>query len=484
MRHFVDLKVLAYSTMESYGFYPRFPEKVLREVEALPGDERVRRDEASDLRALPWSSIDNPDSMDLDQLEFCERGPGDEIAVKVAIADVDLFVPRGSATDMHAAHNGTSVYTGVETFPLLPDRLSSGISSLLPGQDRVAVVTEYTVLRDGGIRPGGIYRARVINKAKLSYDEVGAWLAGNGPLPGTVRKVEGLEDQVRLQAEAARRLNLHRTAKGALDLETLEPRPVVEGDLVRDLVIEEKNPARSLIEEFMVAANEIMVTYLGNKGYPMIQRVVRVPKYWDRIMQVATRYGETLPPDPDPRALAGFLERRRDADPDHFPDLSLTVVKLMGPGEYVAIIPGEEPVGHFALAVTNYTHATAPNRRYADIVNQRLIKSVLSGKTAPYTRTELEDLGDWLTGRDKSSQKVERFMRKAAAAVLLENRIGTTFKGVVTGVTTHGTFARLLSPPAEGKITKGEAGLSVGQDVLLRLVKTDPLRGHIDFERV
>jgi VacB/RNase II family 3'-5' exoribonuclease len=464
MRRPIDLKTLAYATMENYGFNPRFPEKVLREVDALSANDLTGLQEVTrDLRSLLWSSIDNPESQDLDQLEFCERGRSEEITVKVAIADVDLFVPRGSRTDRHAAHNGTSVYTGVETFPLLPDRLSAGISSLLPGQDRIAVVIEYTVLQDGATRHGDIYRARVTNKAKLVYDEVGNWLAGTGPLPATVSGVSGLEDQVRLQAEAARRLNLCRMTKGALNLETLEPRPVVEEGLVRNLIIEEKNLARSLIEEIMVAANETMVYQLGKAGYPMIQRIVRVPKYWDKIVDTAARYGEILTPGPDSRALAGFLNRRRAADPDHFPDLSLTIVKLMGPGEYVAIVPGEAPVGHFALAVTDYTHATAPNRRYVDIVNQRLMKSVLSGNPVPYTSEELNDLGAWLTDRDKSSQKVERFMRKAAAAVLLQNRI---------------------SPPAEGKITMGESGLTVGQTIRVRLVKTDPFQGHIDFERI
>lgn len=485
MRHAVDLNAIAYSTMEKYGFEPRFPRKVLREVEALFADELIEsQEDARDLRELLWSSIDNPDSLDLDQLEFCEQGPEDEISVKVAIADVDLFVPRKSRTDRHAAHNGTSVYTGVETFPMLPDRLSTDISSLLPGQDRIAVVIGFTVLPDGSTRQGDIFRAVVTNKAKLVYDEVGDWLAGIGPLPAIIREVRGLEDQIRLQAEAARRLNLHRMAKGALDLETLEPRAVVEAGLVKNLVIEEKNPARSLIEEFMVAANETLVLRLEKAGFPMIQRVVRVPKYWNRIMDTAARYGEILPPGPDSRALAMFLNRRRAADPDHFPDLSLTVVKLMGPGEYVAIVPGAEPVGHFALAVTDYTHATAPNRRYADIINQRLIKSMLSGKHVPYTPEELADLGSWLTDRDKNSQKVERFMRKAAAAVLLQDRRGEVFDAFVTGVTKHGTFVRLLSPPAEGKITLGEQHLSVGQKVSVRLMQTDPYQGHIDFELV
>jgi exoribonuclease-2 len=271
-------------------------------------------------------------------------------------------------------------------------------------------------------------------------------------------------------------------ARGALELETLEPRTIVEGDLVRDLVIEPKNRARSLIEELMIAANETMISALEEAGLPAIQRVVRVPKYWNGIVETAARYGETLPPEPDSAALGAFLARRKEADPARFPDLSLTVVKLMGPGEYIVVGPGEEPVGHFGLAVSDYTHATAPNRRYADIVNQRMIKSVLSKNPSPSRPGELQDLASWLTGRDKASQKVERFMRKASAAVLLEGRTGEIFEGFVTGVTVHGTFVRVVSPPAEGKIVRRGEGLVVGQRLLVSLAGTDPYRGHIDFE--
>jgi len=476
----VDLKAIAYKTMLDYGFIPHFPKKVLREVDALAPD--IMSVEAKDLRDLPWSSIDNPDSLDLDQLEYCEPSSNGEIAVKLAIADVDLYVPSGSLTDQHAAHNGTSVYTGVETFPMLPERLSAGLSSLLPNQDRLAVVIEYIVLPDGTTRPGEIYRALVRNRAKLVYEDVGSWLEGTGPLPAAIQKNPELEGQLRLQGEAALRLHRHRMTRGALELETLEPRAVLEGELVRDLVVESKNRARSLIEELMIAANETMVSALEEAGLPAIQRIVRVPKYWDGIVETAARYGESLPAGPDSKALAAFLVRRKDADPDHFPDLSLTVVKLMGPGEYVVVGPGEESVGHFGLAVTDYTHATAPNRRYADIINQRTIKSVLSKKPSPYGPIELSDLAGWLTDRDKSSQKVERFMRKASAAVLLESRVGESFESFVTGVTVHGTFVRVVSPPAEGKIIRGGEDLTVGQKVRVVLAGTDPYRGHIDFE--
>jgi VacB/RNase II family 3'-5' exoribonuclease len=480
-----DLNAIADETMERYGFDPRFPEAVIREVSAIDEAEILaRQEQVSDLRELLWSSIDNEDSQDLDQIEYCERGPDGEIRVKIAIADVDLFVPKGSKIDRHAAHNGTSVYTGVETYPMLPDALSAGISSLLPDRDRRAVVIEFSVLADGSIRYGEIYRALVRNTAKLVYERVGAWLEGAGPMPEPVREIPGLEEQVRLQMEAAVRLRDNRMAQGALDLETLEARAVVEEGLVLDLAIQEKNIARSIIEEFMVAANGTMADRLEKEDTPLIQRIVREPKYWDRIVDTAAELGWTLPPKPDSKALAAFLNQRRDADPDSFPDLSLTIVKLMGPGEYVALAPHGIPLGHFALAVTDYTHSTAPNRRYVDVINQRLIKAVLAGEPNPYSLEELSHRCSWLTDRDKAAQKVERFMRKAAAAVLLRNRIGGIFDAFVTGVTPHGTYVRLLSPPAEGRVMKGEHGLAVGQKIRVRLIKTDPYKGFVDFERV
>ena len=481
----VYLVAIADETMEHYGFSPRFSEGVLREVLAIDEDAAVTGQEAlRDLRGLLWSSIDNEDSMDLDQIEWCEQGPDNEILVKVAIADVDLFVPKGSKTDRHAAHNGTSVYTGVRTYPMLPVALSEGISSLLPGQDRWAVVTEYSVLPDGSTRHGEIYQALVCNKARLVYEEISAWLEGAGPIPDAVRTIPGLEEQIRLQVKTAVRLRDRRMARGALDLETIEARAVMEGGIVTALVIQEENIARSIIEEFMVAANGTMADRLEQAGIPTIQRIVREPKYWDRIVELGAELGWRLPQKPDSKALSRFLASRKDADPDSFPDLSLTVVKLMGPGEYVPLGPHGIPIGHFALAVTDYTHSTAPNRRYVDIINQRMIKAVLAGGESPYTLDELSSRCEWLTGRDKAAQKVERFMRKAAAAVLLRDRTGEIFDAFVTGVTAHGTFVRLLSPPAEGKVMSGEHGLAVGQKIRVRLQKTDPYKGFIDFERV
>jgi VacB/RNase II family 3'-5' exoribonuclease len=420
----VDLKAIAGMAMEKYGFRSRFPAPVLEEVNAL--QDRVHAPDTKyyrDLRSLLWSSIDNIDSMDLDQLEYAETGQGGAIHIWVAVADVDTYVPKGSLADKHAAHNGTSVYTGIVTFPMLPDRLSKDISSLLPDQDRLALVAEYTVLADGSILPGEVYEAIVRNKAKLVYEQVGNWLEGSEPVPASVRDVPGLTGQLHLQNETALRMRKNRMEQGALDLETIEPQPIVEGEFVRDLVIQRQNMARKIIEEFMIGANRTMVAFLGNAGIPMIQRVVRVPKFWDEIVLTAAGYGEHLPREPDAKSLATFLKKQKEADPLRFPDLSLTVIKLLGPGEYVTLEPGTPPTGHFSMAVTDYTHGTAPNRRYVDMINQRLQKSVFAKKLSPYSSDELADLSLWLSSREKESKKVERFMRKAAAAVLLQNRI-------------------------------------------------------------
>ncbi|MDD1676673.1 MAG: RNB domain-containing ribonuclease [Methanomicrobiales archaeon] len=479
----IDLRTIAWDAVRRYGFEPRFPDNVIREVEAInPALPPSRYGNMRDLRSLLWSSIDNSDSLDLDQLEFCERGPDGGIRVQVAIADVDIFVPKDSHTDRHAARNGTSVYTGIVKFPMLPDRLSHDVTSLVPGKERYAMVIEFTVLPDGSTRPGEIYPAIVINKAKLVYEEVAVWQQGGGEVPAGVRAIPGLEEQVHLQDEASRRLKKARTEQGALTFDTIEARAVLEEGRVRDLVVQRRNRARCIIEEFMVAANGTLVGFLGEAGVPMIQRVVRVPRNWERIVLIAAEHGETLPRGPDAPALARFLVRQKAADPDHFPDLSLAVIKLLGPGEYAPLAPGQPSTGHFSLAVSDYTHATAPNRRYVDLVNQRLLKAVLRGGHPPYTLEELEDLAAWLTDRDKASTKVERFMRKAAAGMLLRERIGDTFDAFVTGVTIHGTFVRLISPPAEGKVVRGEKGMDVGDKVRVRLLRTDPANGHIDFE--
>ena len=478
----IDLESIALGVMEKYGFDPEFPGAVIRETERLREEpESGAFSDIRDLRSLLWSSIDNSDSEDLDQVEYCVARRNGEIEVLVAIADVDFFVRQGSGTDRHAAFNGTSVYLGVRTFPMLPDRLSKGLSSLLPGKDRRAVVLSYTVLPDGSVKHGEVFYAVVRNQQKLVYEEVGAWLEGTAPVPPGISAIPGLGEQVRLQAEVCRRLRDHRMQQGALDLQTIEAQPVMVGGAIRGLVVQEQNIARQIIEELMVAANQTMVHALGSARVPMIQRVVRRPRNWDGIVATAGRYRFHLPRQPDSRALARFLDRQRRADPGRFPDLSLTVVKLMGPGEYVSFVPGDIPIGHFALAVLDYTHSTAPNRRFTDLVNQRILKAVLDRRPLPYTDHELDRLAVHLTGRDRAAEKAARFMRKVAAAILLHDRTGETFPAIVTGAAEKGTYVRLLDPPAEGRVIEGERGLAVGDRVTVRLIGTSPELGYVDF---
>lgn len=477
----IDLAAIALHAMEKYSFAARYPGSVMREAADAAAGLPHRLPGARDMRDLLWSSIDNIDSGDLDQLEYCERLPEDRIHVFVAIADVDTYVPKGSATDRYAARNGTSVYTGITTFPMLPDVLSKGITSLLPMQDRLAIVSEYTVLPDGSLQYGGIFPALVNNKAKLVYEETGEWLAGRREIPARIRNTPGLEAQVRLQHELSLRLRKERMRQGALDLETLEASPLIDNGVVKELIVVAQNPARIIIEELMVAVNRMTIMALERAGLPVIERVVRTPKNWEGIVETAKALGERLPKTPDAKALSAFLTKRRAADPERFPDLSLTVVKLMGPGEYMMLPPCGDPYGHFALAVTDYTHATAPNRRYPDLVNQRLIKSVLLHLPPPYTPEELTDLAIHLTDREKAAKKVERFMGKAAAAVLLRDRIGDIFDGIITGASDKGTYVRVIGPPAEGRVIEGERGLFVGQKVRVRLLAVDAYHAFIDF---
>ncbi len=480
-----DLSAIADHAMKRYGFDPGFSKKVVREVQNLkewvPGSDQV---DAIDLRSLLWISIDNHDTMDIDQIQFCEMKTDNMIHVRVAIADVDLFISKGSRTDQHAAMQGTSIYTGVVTYPMLPVRLSENISSLLPDRDRVAVVIEYTVLPDGSIHYGDIFPAIVRNRAKLVYEVVGDWLAENGAFPYDDLNIPDLSNQLLLQHQAAERMKEKRAEQGFLDLETIEASPVMEDGHVTGLIIQEENPARSLIEEFMIAANRTLVASLIDLSYPMIQRIVRTPQNWEGIVEEAAARHVKLPGTPDAPALAQFLLAQKKADPVTFPDLSLTIVKLIGPGEYVAIAPNEESVGHFALAVTDYTHGTAPNRRYVDIIIQRLVKAGMDTKPAPYSPDELSRLAEHLTITEKAAKKVERFMRKAAGAVLLKDRTQEIFFGVVTGAADKGTYARIVDPPVEGRVVKNEKGLKVGQKVQLRLLNTDPEKGFIDLERV
>jgi exoribonuclease-2 len=481
----VDLLGIAHQSMIEAGFLPEFSAAVKLEAAKLAErSPELTAPGVRDLRELLWSSIDDAKSRDLDQVEYAEALVAGEIRLLIGIADVDAFVPKGSAIDAHASKNCTSVYAGVKTFPMLPEQLSTDLTSLVAGEDRLAVVTEMVVASDGTVKTTDFYRAIIRNHAKLSYESVGDWLDGKTGVPERIQSVSGLEAQVRLQHETAERLGEFRKRKGAIELGTIQANPVVDDQgKVKELQLIEQNSARDLIANFMIAANVEMAEFLETKGGPSLRRVVRTPKYWSRIVEIAAELGEKLPATPDSLALAEFLARRKKVDPLHFPDLSLAVVKSLGPGEYTVQVPGQDGEGHFGLAVQDYTHSTAPNRRYADVVTQRLVKAALANQTSPYEVSELKRIAEQCTDRDDAARKVERKMRKVAAAVLLKDRIGEEFEAIVTGATDKGTFARVIRPPVDGRVMRGEHGLRVGEKVKVRLLSTDPERGFIDFAR-
>jgi exoribonuclease-2 len=471
--------------MREEGFAPDFPPEARREAEGKGGGVR-RADSSSelrDLRDLLWSSVDNPESRDLDQIEWAERLPGGEIRLLVGIADVDALVPKGSAIDRQARQNAVTVYAGVHNFSMIPEVFSTGLTSLLPDEDRRAVVTEMRVDGAGEVTAVEVYPALVRNREKLAYGPVGEWLENPAsPLPA-LAATPGLKEQLLLQAEASGRLGEKRRREGSLELDTVEAQAVIREGKVVDLETVHRNRARSLIENLMIAANTSVAGLLLDRGIPAIQRVVREPERWPRIAEIAAGLGEALPDAPDPVALSRFLERRRKADPDRFPDLSLSIVKLLGPGEYTVVKNKTDREGHFGLAAPNYSHSTAPNRRYVDLVMQRLIKAAVRKAPPPYSVEELEEIAAHCTERENAARKVERAVKKAAAAVLLSDRIGDVFDAIVTGVPSKGTFARVVRPPVEGRIMQGERGLDVGDRVRVRLLSTDPERGYIDFAR-
>jgi len=436
-----------------------------------------------DLRSLLWSSIDNTESRDLDQVEVAEQLPDGAIRIRLGIADVDALVPKGSPLDRHAYTNATSVYTGVSVYPMLPERLSTDLTSLNEGQERLALVIEMRVDAEGRVAEGTLYRAVVVNKAKLAYNSVAAWLEGTAPPPAPLSAVSGLAENLRLQDRVAQALRRQRHAHGALELETLEPRAVFDGDAVADLRLDHPNRAKQLIEDFMVAANITTARFLEQKRSPSVRRVLRAPERWARLVELAATYGAHLPDQPDAPALAAFLAERRRLDPTRFPDVSLAVVKLLGRGAYAAETPGSGATEHFGLAVHDYAHSTAPNRRFPDLLTQRLVKAALAGQPAPYTAAELEILARHCTEAEDAAAKVERTVRKAAAALLMGPRIGETFEGLVTGASAKGTWVRLLHPPVEGRIVHGFHGLDVGDRVTVKLEHTDAERGFIDFSR-
>jgi VacB/RNase II family 3'-5' exoribonuclease len=476
----LDLQAIAKEIMQEHGFEPDFPGAVSDQLASLTKNPpRVAvSTEVRDLRNLLWSSIDNDTSRDLDQIEVAERGSNGDVKIMIGIADVDAFAAKQSPIDQHAANETTTVYTGVRNFPMLPEELSTGITSLLEGQDRLSVVTEFAVDSNGTVKSSNLYRAVVRNQAQLQYNSVGPWLEGSAEAPAKVQASSSLQDQLKLQDEVAQRLKEQRHQNGALSLQTDEVRPLVLNDQVIDIVKQQRNRATDLIEDFMVAANEVVARRL--ESVSSLRRIVRTPKRWDRIVQLAAAKGEKLPAEPDSKALDQFLIRQRGADPDHFADLSLAVIKLMGPGEYILERAGEVVSGHFGLAVQDYTHSTAPNRRFADVVTQRLIKAVIDGAENPYSDDELSAIAANCTQKEDAARKVEREMSKRLAAVAMQRRIGEVFNAIVTGVTDHGTFVRVLQPQVEGLLVQAH-GVDVGDKLRAKLISANVQKGYIDF---
>ena len=470
--------------MVERGLLPDFSAAAISELAGIQAAATEPHENLRDLTGLLWASIDNDDSRDLDQLTVAELRPDRAVKILVAIADVDALVKKDSALDGHAKHNTTSVYTSGDMFPMLPEKLSTDLTSLGEGEDRLAIVVEMTIAEDGVVRSSTLFRALVHNHAKLAYNGVAAWLAGEAPAPERIAAVSGLDAQLRLQDQVAQRLKARRHQQGALSLETIEARAVFDGELLTDLRVEQKNRAKELIEDFMIAANQATASYLMGKGVPSFRRILRSPERWLRIVEVAARWGEPLPPEPDASALEGFLVKRRKADPLTFPDLSLAIVKLIGRGEYVLDQSKDGAPEHFGLAVKGYTHSTAPNRRFPDLITQRLVKAALAGAPMPYKPEELKYLADRCTKKEDDAEKVERRLRKSAAALLLEPRIGQRFDAIVTGASENGTWVRLLEPPVEGRVVTGTSGLDVGDKVRVELISTDVERGYIDFVRV
>jgi exoribonuclease-2 len=477
------LAEIARDAMVERGLEPDFGRDVKQQVDALHGPAREEDPAIRDMRDLAWCSIDNDDSRDLDQLTWAETLDDGNVRIYIAVADVDALVKKDSPVDRHARHNTTSVYTAARIFPMLPEKLSTDLTSLNEGEDRIAMVIEMTVRDDGDSTQGEIYRALVHNKAKLAYNRVAAWLDGEEDAPEKVNAVRGLDETLRLQDKTADAMRELRHEHGALDLDTIEARPVIRDGQVVDLKRDARNNARMLIEDFMIAANGVTARFLASKGFASIRRVVRSPERWDRIEKIAEELGERLPPDPDVKALEEFLRRRKKADPMRFPDLSLSIVKAMGAGEYVVEKPGAESIGHFGLAVKDYAHSTAPNRRYPDLIAHRLVKAALAGKKSPYSYDELAQLAEHCTQQEDAANKVERQVRKSAAACVLEHRLGERFDGLVTGASSKGTWVRIFHPPVEGKLVHGEKGLDIGDRVHVKLVDVNVERGFIDFVR-
>jgi VacB/RNase II family 3'-5' exoribonuclease len=482
--HRDQLRAVAVRAMRDRGLDPDFPPDALAQAHSLQKAPSTTEEPVRDLRQLLWCSIDNDDSRDLDQLSVAEPLANGDVKVLVAVADVDAAVPRNSPVDRHAAENTTSVYTPAVIFPMLPEEFSTDLTSLNDDQDRLSVVVEMVVTDAGEITASDVYGARVRNRAKLAYNSVGAWLAGDGALPPAAAQVAGMDEQLRVQDQVAQNLDRVRREHGALEFLTVEVQHVFDGDTLHEVRSQLPNRAKTLIENLMIAANGVTARFLDQHGFPSLRRVVRSPERWDRIRAVAAELGDELPPAADSTALSAFLERRRKAAPDRFADLSTTIIKMIGSGEYVVDPPGTEPPGHFGLAVRDYAHSTAPNRRFPDLVTQRLLKAALAGHPVPYAIDELEALATHCTKQEDAANKVERQVRKSAAALVVASRIGEQFDGIVTGASPKGTYVRISTPPIEGRVMRGDRGLDVGDHVRVQLTGVDVERGFIDFVAV
>jgi VacB/RNase II family 3'-5' exoribonuclease len=479
----IDLQAIAKQIMIDHGFGPDFPPEVpaqLAQLRAHP-PQVAATGAVRDLRQFLWSSIDNDTSRDLDQIEVAERLPNGDVKVMVGIADVDAFAPKQTPIDVHAARETTTVYAGVRNFPMLPEELSTGLTSLLENQDRLGMVCEFVVAAAGTVTGGQLYRALLRNKAQLQYNSLGAWLEGKAAAPPKVAASSDLQTQLKLQDEVAQLLKKQRFEHGALSLQTDELLPLILNNQVVDVVKQEKNHATELIEDFMIAANGVVARMLEKVS--SLRRIVRTPERWDRIVQLAAAKGTKLPGAPDSKALNDFLIQQKAADPAHFGDLSLAVIKLIGRGEYVLERAGDTAPGHFGLAVQDYTHSTAPNRRFPDMVTQRLIKATLAGQKNPYTDDELTAIATNCTLKENAAKKVEREMGKRLAAIAMQRRIGETFDAIVTGVTPKGTFILVQKPHVEGLLAQGQKGLDVGDKLRAKLLRTDVQHGFIDFAR-
>jgi VacB/RNase II family 3'-5' exoribonuclease len=475
-----NLERLAFQVMQERGLEPQFPVQVSEQLEAINAPAAFPP-HCQDLRHLLFCSIDNDDSLDLDQLTVAQKESDGKTSLWIAVADVSALVPKDSPIDAHAQINTTSVYTPAKVFPMLPEKLSTHLTSLGEGEDRLALVVKAVVNKEGEVIQGDVFRAVVQNKAKLAYPSLGDWLEGKGKAPEKVSRVKGLEQALLCQDETAQLLKQWRHRLGALTLQSPQVEARIKGDDEVVLRPFAHNRAEELIEHFMIAANFVMASQLKDNKIPSLRRIVRIPKRWDRIVQVAYLLGESLPKEPDAKALENFLVKRRKADPEAFPDLSLTIIKLLGRGEYV-VASGQLPSeGHFGLALSEYTHSTAPNRRFPDLIAQRQYKAFLEGKQLPYSLGELQILATHCTQQEDAATKVERHLNKSAAAVLLSSQIGERFQGIVTGATEAGTWARIFNPPVEGKILHGAQGLDVGDRVHLKLVSVDISKGYINF---